>query len=252
MASHRRAFKAGCNGDGPVTPFNAAVADVHTTARQGPAAVSDMASHRRAFKAGCNGDGPVTPFNAAVADVHTTARQGPAAADSSYIDAPTATRMVASMVPDWWGRLDRLLGTVVSEPMHKSTHAQVNASQRTKIQTPLGAQVNPPSQSVNPQSNEESNSVRTKMRQMFTNLSASTSTSVCAGLRQFYTFTTSISVLITSRNVGAQERHVFGYQIDHVTAYCRIETWRSQHSEGTGIRSKPVSVVNGDEHEKVA
>ncbi|KAJ7214569.1 hypothetical protein GGX14DRAFT_611168 [Mycena pura] len=34
--------------------------------------------------------------------------------------------------------------------MHKSAHAQVNASQRTKIQTPLGAQVNLPSQSVNP------------------------------------------------------------------------------------------------------
>jgi len=34
--------------------------------------------------------------------------------------------------------------------MHKSAHAQVNASQRTKIQTPLGAQVNLPRQSVNP------------------------------------------------------------------------------------------------------
>jgi hypothetical protein len=38
----------------------------------------------------------------------------------------------------------------VSEAMHKSIHAQVNASQRTKIQTPLGGQVNLPSQSVNP------------------------------------------------------------------------------------------------------
>jgi hypothetical protein len=38
----------------------------------------------------------------------------------------------------------------VSESMHKSIHAQVNASQCTKIQTPLSGQVNLPSQLVTP------------------------------------------------------------------------------------------------------